>query len=284
MKQENALPQLLRSAIKRTPFFGDFLRGIVRPDDPNLQKVSSQIHNQVIFYHNGIPVPPIRLRDMVRKGAILPEDFILEGRQVYDSVVEYIRKAGGEFEKNTKIFEFGVGCGRVARHFLTDGSQDFLGTDVDAELIDWCANNLLTDDSVRFIANDYEPPLDIESASLDIGYSISVFTHMTAENQRMWAAELSRVMRPGSFLFVSFLERRKSELPQGVAVLERQDKEFDRSWLGKGGAPNVYFHTYNTRENIQELFATDFEVKLYAEKVIRNTQSAIVLRRKGAER
>lgn len=276
------MQQRLKSLIRRIPIIGPALKSLKGTGDPHLKKVGSLAHNEVLFHHQGIPLPPIRLRDMVRKGAIMAEDFILEGRQVHDAVVTLVHGAGGKVTSGTRVFEFGVGCGRVARHFFAEGCQNFLGTDVDSELIQWCNNNLAGAEGVRFIRNNYTPPLPVEDATLDFGYSISVFTHMTPENQRQWADELGRVMAPGGFLFVSFLERTSSQLPAGVAAIERRDQEFLRSWLGKAEAPEVYFNTYNTRENIEQLFSRHFEIISYAHKVIRNTQSAIIVKRKGA--
>lgn len=272
----------LKPLIKKVPLLYSALNRMRRTRVPHLHKVSSKTHNQIVFYHHDMPVPPIRFRDMVRKGAIMAEDFIIEGRQVYDEVLAQFEAAGAKLNRNTKVFEFGVGCGRVARHFLAESYENFLGSDLDPELIQWCNENLSKSSDTRFICNSYRPPLEIEDSSQELAYSISVFTHMTVENQRDWSEEMGRIMAPGGLLFVTFLERSPSDLPDGVAVIERIDQEFQRSWLGKAGSPEVYFNTYNTRENMERLFSRDFDVLSHAYKVIRNKQSALILQRKGA--
>ena len=265
------------------------IRGLIRKyisqlirsgQDLDNEKILSKAHNEVCLTHRGIPVPPIRLRDMVRRGATLPEDFILEGAQAYDKIRKGLVEAGAEFNADSRIMEFGVGCGRIARHFFYDGVNRFIGTDVDYELIDWCNENLASLDSINFLRNGYVPPLPLESESISLCYSISVFTHMDIENQKVWAGELARVIKPDGLLYISFHERSEKEIPAGVKVRKRVDPEHQRSWFGKEGAPDVYFGTHNTKEYFLNLFSQNFEPINYYNNHIRNIQSAFVLRRK----
>lgn len=273
------MKKTVRYLVKHTPVIGPYLRRRFTREDPYRLKISSEHHNKIILLHDGMPVPPIKFRDMVRRGAILAEDFILEGQQVYEAVSDAVIRAGGHLRPDTRVLEFGVGCGRVARHFLSNGYHNFVGTDVDSDLIEWCTKHLVESESISFVTNGYEPPLPIESESIDVAFSISVFTHMSEDNQIAWAKEIARVMRPGGLVFVSFLERSEAELPAKVKVVERRDAEYSRSWLGTRGAPEVYFNTYATKSYMSDLFGAHFKQKGYAAKVIRNHQSALVLQR-----
>ena len=51
--------------------------------------------------------------------------------------------------------------------------------------------------------NDLEPPLPMDSSSLDFIYSISVLTHLSADVCRDWLAELRRVSSSGGILLMT---------------------------------------------------------------------------------
>lgn len=268
-----------RTVGRRIPFVRYLARQFRSNVDIYRDKIESDEHNNVVLSNDGIPIPPIRLRDMVRRGAIMAEDFILEGRQVHGVVVQVAAETGEPIVPSMQILEFGVGCGRVARHFLAAGAENFIGTDVDAELIDWCTTNLPGTDTVQFFTNGYEPPIPVTASSQDLVYAISVFTHMDEQNQKSWANELGRIVRPDGRLLVSFLERALPDLPGGVEARERIDPEYVRTWFGKDGAPSVYFSTYNTKEYLETLFGEHFEPIAYRPKIVRKHQSILVLRK-----
>jgi ubiquinone/menaquinone biosynthesis C-methylase UbiE len=276
------LPSLIRKIAKRSRFAQQFYRRLTRaPSDPYLAKIASLEHNRLMLFESGIPVPPIRLRDMVvRKLAILPEDFILLGKHSFDEIIQAATDGDALPAKNARILEFGVGCGRIARHFFKAGFEDFTGTDVDAELIAWCNDHLTAFANARFLRNGYLPPLPVADSGFDFVYSLSVFTHMTAESQCAWAKEMARVVKPGGALVISYLQKPASALPAGVAAIERIDPEYSRSWFGVGGAPSVYYNTFNSREYLTQLFAEAFELRAHRDLVLHDVQSvALFVRR-----
>ena len=245
--------------------------------------VSSVSRNSITVEHEGLPVPPIKLRDMVRKGGILIEDFLLEGAQVFESLIEIGQTYGVAFDSTTRVYEFGVGCGRVARHFLTKRLCMFTGSDVDEELVAWCEEKLggaqVAPAPPAFFVNAYEPPVERPDASFDFIYAISVVTHMTPPHQRAWMRELHRLLAPEGRLLVSFLETSPAEAPNGVVARERVDAHFKRGWLGKDGAPALYYNTYNTVDNLAGLLGGGLRVIGHRRRAIRNTQSVLVFQK-----
>jgi 2-polyprenyl-3-methyl-5-hydroxy-6-metoxy-1,4-benzoquinol methylase len=277
------LPGSAAYIVKRLPFVGPIYKDAVTYRRLKAG-VSQGGRNALLLEHGGVPIPPIRLRDMVRKGGILAEDFLIEGAQACEAVLDFAREHGVLIEPSTRVYEFGVGCGRIARHLLVQRSCRFWGSDVDEELISWCRQNLtLTDGeggTPEFFLNAYQPPLGQADGSFDFIYSISVLTHMAADSQKAWLHELHRVLAPGGHLVLSILERTDSEAPTGVLVQERVDREFVRGWLGKGGAPAKYYTTYNTVAYMGDLFAEGLELLGHRHNAVRNTQTLLMFRKK----
>jgi SAM-dependent methyltransferase len=101
-----------------------------------------------------------------------------------------------EFER---VLDWGVGCGRVARHFPRAHAQALTGCDVDGDNVDWCARNL----PGTFVASRLAPPLPFDDDAFDLVYGISVFTHLREPMQLRWLEELARVTRQGAWLLMT---------------------------------------------------------------------------------
>lgn len=97
------------------------------------------------------------------------------------------------------VLDWGVGCGRVARHLAPALGDRFFGCDIDADNVAWCNQNL----SGSFHASRLEPPLPYPDASFDLIYGVSVFTHLRGHWELRWLEELHRVLRPGGTLLVT---------------------------------------------------------------------------------
>lgn len=104
---------------------------------------------------------------------------------------------------NLSVFEWGCGPGRLIRHMdgLLDGyTLQLTGSDYNDRTIDWCRENL---PGIQFLKNDLMPPLPIADDQFDVAYCFSVFTHLSENAQRAWAAELRRVLKPGGLFICS---------------------------------------------------------------------------------
>lgn len=116
------------------------------------------------------------------------------------------------------ILDWGVGCGRIARHFLERAHQNIYGADVDARNIDWLHQNTDWKNAVQM---DFDPPMPFEDKFFDVVYGHSVFTHLAYENQFKWLEELRRVLKPGGYAFVTVCAE------SGVYVTKLREMERD---------------------------------------------------------
>ncbi|HET8528870.1 MAG TPA: class I SAM-dependent methyltransferase [Gaiellaceae bacterium] len=141
---------------------------------------------------DGAPLPPRRL--MVRvAGTADPDWFLRGGRAGFDAIAAHV-----DLAQTRAVLDFGCGCGRVTRWFR-DFDGELAGSDVSAEAIDWCRDNL----PGRYETNDLAPPFGFGDESFDLVYALSVFTHLTADLQLAWRDELRRVLKPGGRLLLT---------------------------------------------------------------------------------
>ena len=123
------------------------------------------------------------------------------GRQIRTQILELL-PADWSFQ-GKRVLDFGCGSGRVLRHFSAEAEiAQFLGADIDEEAISWVSHHL----SPRFevFKSEPEPPLPLESESVDLVFAFSVFTHLT-DNWAAWLLELRRILRPDGLLIATFL-------------------------------------------------------------------------------
>jgi SAM-dependent methyltransferase len=103
-----------------------------------------------------------------------------------------------------RVLDWGCGCGRVTRHLAAQASQlsttDCIhGADIDGDNASWCGQNLGI--NVRQIP--LVPPTEFPDGGFDLVFGISVFTHLSEENQFKWLAELRRIVRPGGIVLTT---------------------------------------------------------------------------------
>jgi len=141
---------------------------------------------------DGYAVPPARLMIQVA-GRTSPEEFLAGGAAARDVIGAALARDGVAVGRLGALLDFGVGCGRVARHW-SDAGGEVHGCDYNPVLVEWCRRNL---PHVRTAVNRLEPPLPYADARFDLVYAWSIFTHLDEPRQHAWIAELRRVTRPG---------------------------------------------------------------------------------------
>jgi SAM-dependent methyltransferase len=144
---------------------------------------------------DGLPLPPDELIAQV-SGIRVPEEFIAGGAIGRDVITAVLARNGVRVAELGAMLDFGVGCGRVARHWA-GLDVDVHGCDYNGELVEWCRRNL---SHVTARSNGLDPPLPYDDERFDLVYALSVFTHLTKSQQRSWIAELRRVTRPGGLV------------------------------------------------------------------------------------
>ena len=111
----------------------------------------------------------------------------------------YENVTGRRWREIGAVLDWGVGCGRVARHIAPGLGDRFFGCDIDADNIAWCKANL----PGSYKPSLLEPPLPYADNSFDVIYGISVFTHLRENWELRWLEELHRVLRPGGVLLMT---------------------------------------------------------------------------------
>lgn len=115
----------------------------------------------------------------------------------------------GPARERPTVMELGCGVGRLLRHAPDRRLARVVATDVNAESLAWCRQNL---GDIDYHQHAPRPPIaTLASASVDIAYAHSVFTHIPLEDQAAWIDELARVIRPGGWAALTFLGREQQE-------------------------------------------------------------------------
>jgi len=153
------------------------------------------------------------------------------------------------------VFDFGCGCGRLARKMIqqTPRPRRYLGVDLHAGMIRWCQQHLaprapgfeFTHQNVYnrglnptgTMEADAFPTLD-GSVSLLLGWS--VFTHLLERPAEFYLREVERVLRPDGVAILSFFLFDKSDFPmmqsfQNALFINDVDPTnavvFDKGWI-----------------------------------------------------
>jgi SAM-dependent methyltransferase len=159
-----------------------------------------------------LPVPPLEMREAVGPTALEKFDNP-SGDPVFPEVPA---------EAYDSVFDFGCGCGRIARQLIQqrDRPRAYLGIDLHRQLIDWATANLTpAAPGFQFRHHDVYYPTWNEGAdkpevapfpTTDDRYSLilawSVFTHLTQVNAEYYLGQIASILRPdGFFLGTWFL-------------------------------------------------------------------------------
>ena len=160
--------------------------------------------------------------------------FLQVGRDCFEKIFKHIPE-----KPSLKILDFGVGCGRTARHFYYDFEKlDMYGCDVDSS----CINFLYRE--VPFLVpmlSPNKPPLAYDSSFFDVIYSVSVFSHFDKAAFNEWLIELARILKPGGRLIftthglLAFNSSKKKNF-SGMAIEEKNFSGLLNDFANKGFA------------------------------------------------
>jgi SAM-dependent methyltransferase len=228
-----------------------------------------------------LPLPPEPLR--VRVGHWPePDHFLGVGRKIAWDVRRLLSRVDRPLESFPAILDFGCGCGRVLRHLAgLVPRQELHGADLDAESVAWCREHLGRFATFEIAGDD--PPLRYPDARFDLVLAVSVFSHLPAERQLAWLAELRRVLKPGGLLVASVHGEALllgPEQAETLAALRREGFLFVPA-PPTPGLPDYYRTAYHTRGYLQREWSRYFEVLDFLERGVNNQQDALVCRRPG---
>lgn len=227
----------------------------------------------------GLPVPPGDLIFRVANTENL-DWFLDSGALAARCLEDTLRRNGVELAKLGAILDFGCGIGRVIRHWADLNGPEIHGTDYNPTLVDWCSDHLRF---ARFRVNALDGGLAYESETFDLAYALSVFTHLDESLQKLWMAELFRVLRPGGHLVVT---------THGATYLDSLDEPERRRFLAGKGVVRVprregsnHCASFHPESAVRTELAAAFEtVAFVPEGALGNPrQDLYLLRKPGAE-
>lgn len=166
------------------------------------------------------PYPPLRLRKSV--GPI--EDAYYDNPK---GCLVFERQIAAENYRT--IFDFGCGCGRVARQLIlqTEAAvESYSGEDLFRDSIEWASQNLTASNpAFRFRHHDvfnaqFNPsathevvPFTAEDKSFTLVTAHSVFTHILERNLRHYISECARILAPDGIFRSSWFLFDKTGFP-----------------------------------------------------------------------
>jgi SAM-dependent methyltransferase len=237
----------------------------VVPDTPHVERGRNAWFAPDPARHPHLPDEDRRFRVI---GDRDPAGFLISGATDYhriDRALDVV--TGRHLHEFARVLDWGVGCGRVARHFPPARAEALTGCDIDRDNIAWCAANLRG----TFVACSLAPPLPFARGAFDVVYGISVFTHLREPMQLRWLEELARVAAPGAILLLTTHGRTAidfSRLPPAEYRRVRDDVE--RAGILVSGANTQldghadhggeYVNVYHSADYVRRTWGRYFDV------------------------
>jgi SAM-dependent methyltransferase len=172
-----------------------------------------------------------------------PDAFYATGARGVLFYLQELRDHGVDPASLNTVLEFGLGFGRLLRHWLPIGPRLF-GCDVTPQAAEYCSD--LFGDRASIHCNGEEPPLPYDDAQFDHVFANSVFTHIRGESAVRWAQEMARIIRPGGVAIFSALD-------DNVHLNNLSERELDQNLIAHGGVRE--WGRPGVRENYR--YATD---------------------------
>ncbi len=194
------------------------------------------------------PLPPVELRHLVGP----TQDHFYDnptGRMVFPEVPP------GAYDF---VFDWGCGCGRIARQLLQQNPPPgrYVGVDLHRGMIEWCSRNLAPHSgSFSFHHQDVRNlglnpsgtaevlPFPAPGAAVTLFLAWSVFTHVNEAAALYYLRELGRVLHPEGVALTTWFLFDKTDFPmmqefQNALFINDVDPTnaviFDKSWLRRG--------------------------------------------------
>jgi SAM-dependent methyltransferase len=196
--------------------------------------------------HLELPIPPLEMRQLVGVSDV----------SLFDNPERALVVPNVPADLYASVFDFGCGCGRIARKLLQQNPKpkQYMGIDLHAGMIKWCQDNLTACDSAfQFSHHDifnagFNPGADkskiLDFPAGDKTFSLilawSVFTHLTQSQAEHYIKECARILRPDGIIVSTWFLFEKRYFPmmqdfQNALYINEYDLInaviFDREWL-----------------------------------------------------
>lgn len=170
-----------------------------------------------------------------------------EAFNFYKDCVNTLEEFRSPINSTSKVLDFGVGWGRIARFFLRDiPLENLSGIDVTPEFSKICRD---TFESQNFSTCGAYPPTTLAANHYDLIVGYSVFSHLSEEACLAWMKEFNRILVPGRIVAITtrgrpFFDYCESHKPKRIiaklialikrprgytAALGRIFKDFDKA-------------------------------------------------------
>jgi SAM-dependent methyltransferase len=222
-------------------------------------KRRAQIHKT----ESQLPIPPLPL--ILRVDGKGDENIFLSyGSEIAASIKRLVTAEGLSFDSFSNILDFGCGCGRTIRFFEHHAeSCNLFATDIDAEAIAWCQENL--GNVATFDVNGDKPPTRYHDETFDFIYAISVFTHLPEALERLWLQELARISKPDGILLLTVHGERLFRQVPNASREELARRGFCYAKSGStAGLPDYYQTSYHSEQYIRRHWSNFFHIKAIA--------------------
>jgi len=215
------------------------------------------------------------------------------GRRSVQDLERVLAVAGKDLTSFGDVLDFGCGPGRmlVWLDAVAARGARVTGTDIDAEAVAWAREHLPW---ARLAVNDALPPLPFADGEFDLVFNHSVFTHIDAERQDRWLAELHRVTRPGALLVLTvhgedaFAAAQAQYAAAGGdpaprrRALERDGILFlDDGATTSGPYPEWYSTTFHTLGYVFGHWSRWFRIRAYVRQGALQFQDSVLLERRA---
>jgi SAM-dependent methyltransferase len=193
-----------------------------------------------------LPLPPVEMRRLV--GPVDEADWDNpDGRLVL----------GDEYpaERYRSVFDFGCGCGRIARRLVQQDPRPerYLGIDLHKGMVRWCSSHLapaapgfefrhhaVHNPTFNPRARRRTAPFPAEDRAFSLVLAWSVFTHLVQSQIDHYLAEIARVLEPDGVLHSTWFLFERSLFPMlepGEHGIYSNDRDptraavLDRDWV-----------------------------------------------------
>ncbi len=231
---------------------------------------------------DGLPLPPPEMIALVA-GWIKPEEFHRYGRYAVTWIAEMLARNGVQPRDLGRMLDFGCGCSRVIRHWPDFTDAELHGCDYNPYLVEWCSANLPFGE---YRLNAPDPPLPYEDDFFDFVYSLSIFTHLDADQHVPWIEELTRVVKPGGLLLPTFHGRSRVEYMRSHdgqhELIAPGFEAGELVVIGSGQSGSNACAAYQPERYIREVLARGLEIVDFSPGGALDIQQDAVLLRKPA--
>ncbi len=150
------------------------------------------------------PIPPMAFR--VRTAARWIAPFIDGGKKCSTALESALHQTTGKrIYDFQNVLDFGCGCGRTILQWDLPALRKLIACDVDGPAIAWMkqAYDGTKYSQLSFMHTRFDPPLPFPNDHFDLIYSVSIFSHLSGEDERTWLTELARVLCPGGIALIT---------------------------------------------------------------------------------